>query len=241
MKKIIIPILVMFIASCSSETKSNQEENNSSSEASNHVKEIKDFIPENWKVVRQVNGDLNKDNIEDIALVIQNTDKNNIIINKEMGVDTLDKNPRALVILFKDPSTNGYNLIAKNDSFILSHEDPEMSDPFSNIIIEKGVLKIYFQLFYNAGSWETTSNTYVFRYQNNEFELMGAENTVFDRSSHESTKYSINFSTKKYSVSVSNIDDEKVKTGWKKFEMPELKTLTSIPKPFTWNLDEIQL
>jgi len=81
----------------------------------------------------------------------------------------------------------------------------------------------------------------VFRYQKNEFALIGAENIVFDRSSHESTKYSINFSTKKYSTSVGNIDDEKVKMVWKKFEMKELKTLTSIPKPYTWNLDNIQL
>jgi len=142
MKKILIPIIAMFIASCNTETKNNKEENNSSSEANNHVKEIKDFIPENWKVVQQVNGDLNKDNVEDVAIVIQNTDKNNIILNKEMGVDTLDKNPRTLIILFKDASTNGYKLAVQNNSFILSHEEPEMSDPFSNIVIEKGVLKI---------------------------------------------------------------------------------------------------
>ncbi|BDX37799.1 hypothetical protein CYCD_11540 [Tenuifilaceae bacterium CYCD] len=32
---------------------------------------IKDFVPENWKVLQLKKGDLNKDKVEDIAVVIQ--------------------------------------------------------------------------------------------------------------------------------------------------------------------------
>ncbi len=32
---------------------------------------IEEFVPKNWRIIRTAQGDLNKDNIEDAALVIQ--------------------------------------------------------------------------------------------------------------------------------------------------------------------------
>ena len=35
-----------------------------------NAKEIKDFLPKNWQILYEVEGDLNNDNLNDIALII---------------------------------------------------------------------------------------------------------------------------------------------------------------------------
>ena len=45
---------------------------------------IEEFIPRNWRILQKVTGDLNKDNLDDIAIVLQEKDKSKITksINK---------------------------------------------------------------------------------------------------------------------------------------------------------------
>ncbi len=204
---------------------------------------IQSFIPKGWIVLQKATGDLNKDNQQDLALVIQDTDKKNILINHELGVDTLDANPRSLMVFFKDSLAGGYHLVTKNDSFILKHDDPVMDDPFAGLEIIKGSLKLSFRLWYSAGSWYTTGASYLFRYQNKDFTLIGAETNTFHRATGESTACSVNFLTKKYSITTGNEFDEKIKpqTTWKTFRLQNMKTITTFVKPFSWDLEGIQL
>src|SRR5687767_6898832 len=96
-KKITIILLsgLLFSIACKN---SNNEKDNSTGETK--VKQVEDFVPETWKIIAQDTGDLNFDGADDIALVIQSTDKKNIIANEDFGVPTLDTNPRSLIILF---------------------------------------------------------------------------------------------------------------------------------------------
>jgi len=116
-----------------------------------------------------------------------------------------------------------------------------MADPFSDVAIQKGNLKLYFLSWASAGSWYMSSNTYVFRYQDNNFALIGAETQDTHRASGESSELSINFLTKKYSTTTGNAFDKKVKpkTEWKTFELKELKTLTTFIKPWTWDFNDV--
>lgn len=198
MKKVTIILLslIFTITLCYSLTNKNKLEKNSSLKLVNGGKQVKDFVPENWVIIEQVTGDLNKDKLDDIALVIQATDPKNILANDGLGADTIDTNPRSLIVLFKDTNGNGYNLAVKNDSFILSHEDPVMANPFSNITIKNGTLKLHFSSWASAGTWYMSNNTYVFRYQDNDFTLIGADYQETHRASGETTEFSINFLTK---------------------------------------------
>ncbi|RZL29733.1 MAG: hypothetical protein EOO96_19610, partial [Pedobacter sp.] len=97
---------------------------------------IKAFIPKGWKILSQSKGDLNKDNLPDEAIVIENTNPKNIIANAEgrMGGDTLNINPRMLIVLFKT-SNNIYSLAAKNIAFIPTQNDTVstcLADPFQD-------------------------------------------------------------------------------------------------------------
>ena len=104
MKKAVIILLafVLTLTSCNNSDDKKQTADNTSNQPADNGKQIKDFVPENWTIIKQASGDLNKDNAEDIALVIQSTDPKNIIANDGLGEDTIDTNPRSLIILFKD-------------------------------------------------------------------------------------------------------------------------------------------
>ena len=171
------------------------------------AKSINDFVPKGWKILKDENGsnfiakgDLNKDKLEDVAIIIEKNDKKNIKKNESLGPDELNLNPRILLVLFKEKNGT-YTLAAKNDKgFIKSEgneETPTLMDTLSNISIKKNVLKITFNYFMSAGSWNTSSDTYIFRFQNNVFELIGYESDSYMRNTGEEEKVSINFSTNK--------------------------------------------
>ena len=171
------------------------------------AKSINDFVPKGWKILKDENGsnfitkgDLNKDNLEDVAIIIEKNDKKNIKKNETIGPDELNLNTRILLVLFKEKDGN-YTLAAKNDKgFIQSEgneETPTLMDTLSNISIKKNVLKITFNYFMSAGSWATSTEVYIFRFQNNVFGLIGYESNSYMRNSGEEEKTSINFSTNK--------------------------------------------
>ncbi|MFB6457822.1 hypothetical protein ACE38W_21305 [Chitinophaga sp. Hz27] len=164
----------------------------------------KAFVPAGWKIIQQSAGDLNKDGLADVAMIIENTDKRNIHKNPDLGADTLNLNPRWLIILFQQPG-GSYQLSVVNKKLIPSENDAEspcLEDPLgegADTLIMKGVLSISFHYFMSCGSYESSSSTYVFRYQHQHFELIGMDTESYSRASGEMEQNSINFSTGKRS------------------------------------------
>jgi hypothetical protein len=162
-----------------------------------------DFVPKKWKIIKNEKGDLNNDKLEDIVLVIENTDKKNLIQNDGMGSALLNTNPRYLLIIFKNKTNKNYNLVAVNKKFIPSENDAEsvcLSDPFGEeggLTVEKGIVIVDLHYWLSCGSYGVTHNTYKFRFQKNQFELIGYEANSMSRSSGEEDTESINFMTKK--------------------------------------------
>jgi hypothetical protein len=199
---------------------------------------IEEFVPKNWKIIRTAQGDLNKDNIEDAALVIQEMNAKNINIGSGYGVDSLDSNPRILIVLLKDTATGKFKLKGISKTFILSHQSRTMEDPFDGIKISKGILEIGFHFWYSAGSWYMTTLEYKFRFRKNEFILIGAEFDQTDRGTMERTQRSFNFLTKKMNETISNeaVADQETLTEWKKLDFKELKTLKTLTEPLQWTI-----
>ena len=113
----------------------------------------------------------------------------------------------------QDNANNGYNLFTRNDSFILKHDDPLMSDPFSELSIENDTLKLSFGIWANIGSWGVSNNDYSFQYKNNNFVLIGAKIFNYSRNTGESTEYRFDFLTKKYIKTDEYDAEEVVKTS----------------------------
>ena len=128
-------------------------------------KDPKEFVPKGYTLFQQYKGDLNKDGKPDVVLMIKGTDKSKWVDDENRG--RLDRNRRGLIILFK--RKNGYEQILRNDTcFSSENEDGGIYDaPELELYIIKNTLHIYFA-HGRYGCWN-----YIFRYQNNDFELIG--------------------------------------------------------------------
>lgn len=214
------------------------------------AKTVNDFIPKGWKILKDENGsnfiakgDLNKDKLEDIAIIIEKDDKKNIKKNDGFGPEELNLNPRILLVLFKGKDGT-YSLVAKNDKgFIQSENDqenPTLMDTLNGINIKNHILRINFSYFLSAGSWEASEAIFTFRFQNNRFELIGFDNISFMRNSGEQEEFSINFSTNKIKTTTGgNMFEEKLNKPKEKWENINIKKKYILDKMSEDTLDEI--
>lgn len=208
---------------------------------------ILSFVPDNWKIFKQAEGDLNKDKKNDFVLIIEETNSENILKNEGLGSPEINLNPRWLLILFK--TEKGFELKEINKTFLPtegSEESPCLADPLMDggIQIQNGVLMISLHYWLSCGSWYTGSNTYTFRFQKNEFELIGFDNEEFHRASGEMTSVSINFSTQKMSTTTGgnmfgeDADGNEIKpeekTEWKTFKINKLQNLKTLKTSQEW-------
>lgn len=201
-------------------------------------KNLLDFIPHNWTLLDSTTGDLNNDQSNDLAFVIQYRDSVSLIKTENDFSDTVLTQPRILIIAFYDKETQQYKMIEQSNTFILNHDDPNMEEPFQDISISKGVLRIDFQIFMNMGGWGMSNNTYKFRYEDKEFILIGADYNSTNRGSGEMEDRSYNFISKKVKTSTGNISTDKQKTEWRKFQIEKLKTFKTFIQPFTWEVEQ---
>ena len=191
---------------------------------------IEDFIPKGWKSIIIKKGDLNKDKIDDVVLIIEKNDPKNLKKNEESYQTSPENhNPRIILVLFKDKNSK-YVLVTKNDKgFIISPgeayesglqnlESPDFDNDLSkSVTIKNNTLRIFTLADYIKYA---TSTTYIFRYQNNRFELIGldAQNISGDTEYVDTTNYSLNLSTKK--LIIHNMS-EKLESNVKKEEKTE--------------------
>ena len=186
---------------------------------------ITDFIPEGYIISEKINGDLNKDGLEDCIIIIKGTDKNKICKDENSGL--LDRNRKGIIILL---NINGsYELAVKNyDCFSSENEDggnyyaPELS-----VKIKKD--KLYINYSHGRyGYW-----VYTFRLQKSDFVLISYD-ASYNRGPVINIKTSINFLTHKKVVKVNT--NENADSGEEAFK--ENVTKISSTKPIS--LDEIK-
>ncbi|WP_162618659.1 hypothetical protein [Pedobacter yulinensis] len=195
---------------------------------------MEDFVPKGWKVIAHASGDLNKDGISDDAIVIEDTDLDNFRPQDGLGDDTLNVNPRTLMVFLKHK--NGYQLVSQNDKGFIppanDEDSPCLADPLlqdGDLSIKKGLLCIVFNYWLSCGSWYVNSASYKFRYQHNAMELIGFDHTEFHRASGAASNTSINYVTRKKSTtSGGNMFDDKKnqeETVWSTIQVKALYRL----------------
>lgn len=195
-----------------------------------------DFVPTNWKVIGEDEGDLNGDKRTDFALVIKATEQKFLNKNEGLGSDLFDTNPQMLVILFWE--NDQYKLALQSNSFIAMADSPTMTEPFQTVKITNGTLQLNFVIFYSAGSWGTSNHAYRFRFQNGAFTLIGADKTETQRNTGEVETRSYNFLTGKVKITEGNISGKpKDKVRWKNYRLKELKTFETFNEPFKWEIE----
>ncbi|HEX8461447.1 MAG TPA: hypothetical protein VF623_08450 [Segetibacter sp.] len=196
---------------------------------------VNDFVPVGWMILDSASGDLNKDGFNDVAVILQLKDSVSLV-NSE--ADTVLTQPRVLIILFKNRIDNSFRLIEQSTSFILSHENSSMEDPYEDLVIENGILQFRFRLFYSAGSWDITNANYKFRYIGGQFILIGADKYILIRASLNYKEYSYNFLNGKRSFTTGNEEKHTKKTEWKAINLSSIKNLKTFAAPFTWEVEK---
>jgi len=195
-----------------------------------------DFIPKGYVIHEyeggsftegwdEIKGDLNKDGLADVVLIIKGTDKNKIIVDESRG--RLDKNRRGIIVLFN--KGDHYELAAKNYTcFSSENEDGGVYfAPELDVNIDKGNLYIDYG-HGRYGSW-----SYTFKHQNGDMELIGYD-SYSSRGPVPLQEISINFLTKKKLTRDNlnkNDDDQdqaKYQDTWEPYSIKKLIKLTEV-------------
>lgn len=156
---------------------------------------VSSFVPSGFKIVKSARGDLNSDGHKDIALHIIGTSSKFLYNSEDGWVKDFDTNPRILLILFYESKNGRYRLVEQNNEFIPQRDAPNQSEPFQDLSIRRGVLRIDFELWVSAGGWGATNANHKFRFQNGKFYLIGADREDYMRNDSMAYVTSYNFST----------------------------------------------
>ena len=180
------------------------------------------LVPAKFVLFEVIRGDLNKDGEEDLVLIIKGTDRRRFVKDEYRGL--LDRNRRGIVIAFKNGDT--YERVMENRTCFSSEQEDGgiYFPPALCVYIKNG------NLFLHYAHGRYGSETYNFRYQNSDFELIGYDNTSQSGPTFRNG-VSLNFMTKKM-LTKKNInfpkDDEIIKESWQNFTIKKLIQLRKV-------------
>ncbi|PML18404.1 hypothetical protein BCT06_12900 [Vibrio breoganii] len=185
---------------------------------------LQELVPEGYLVTETIYGDLNKDNQEDVVLIIKGTNPDEIFIDQVRG--ELNLNRRGIVVALRNE--HKYEVIVENSNCFYSEDEygGVYAVPDIYTTIEKGNLYILFA-HGRYGHWR-----YNFRYQSADFELIGYDESA-NRGSIVEVATSINYLTKKMLVkeNTNNLDeyaDPVFKETWTSFTLDNRIKLSGI-------------
>ena len=179
------------------------------------------IVPEGWEH-SEATGDLNKDGFKDLVVIATPNFKENMKEREDGYVYNF--NHSQLAIYFGDAS--GDFVMFKKYDELFPERDELMLVETSLGITDKGVLRIGVSTFMVAGGATTGGPTYVFRYQDGDFFLIGKDETELSRYSGETTDTSENYLTHKRQVRTGNaFEEQKEKVKWTKLPKEPLKRL----------------
>ena len=189
------------------------------------INTIDDLLLSNWFLKDSAAGDLNGDNVPDLVAVVEWKDTiEELRPDKTVNLGS----PRILLIFFKNSQTGTFHLVLQHNTFIIRYGEGGM-DPegYGKVSIKNKVLDIYYSLMHGLAD-------YKFRYQQNDFYLIGAMNSGVGGGQINS--WDINFLTKKAKHEWGEITDEKMKVKWVTVPIQTLKKLKDLSMQFLWEV-----
>lgn len=150
-----------------------------------HAAQLSQFVPEGWVLEQQKVADFNGDGREDALLLMR----------RPAATGTPY---RMLAVVLRQPGGNaGYLLAELNRRLIPRSDDPGQEDPMADgeITVRPGGFDIKLTLLAGAGSYQTATLRYRFRYQNGCFLLIGYDRMETHRATLDTRDLSVNFLT----------------------------------------------
>lgn len=165
-------------------------------------------FPDNCDTVCFQQGDLNNDGIQDLVICATPRNPENMM-TRDDGYEYNFNEPVLAIYFGKGDET--YSLFEEYPNTIPAPEDEFSFVTVESEISDKGVLDFEVEVFYSAGSSQTGQNSYLYRFQDGDFYLIGSDTRSFSRYSGEEEAVSCNYLTKKQKTTTSNVFDDKVK------------------------------
>jgi len=182
------------------------------------------FLPKGWHVMTKTTGDLNKDGVADLAVLIEADS-----LVKSLKEWENDQRPRILFAAFRQPDGQYSLSVQSNESILLSNDGGVFGDPFEALEINRGSIVVRFY----GGSSDRWSYVYRWRYQNKDWFLIGATYTASSTHNGNFKVHDFNLLTGAAERTIGNaFEDDKgsseqlTKTPFKfkKIPLPKLKT-----------------
>lgn len=191
---------------------------------------VDELVPQGWSH-QEASGDLNKDGIPDLAVIALPDFKEHLYTRDDGYVYNFNQ---PLFAIYFGTGDNELRLWRQYDEIIPRDEDEYASNEWDVSITERGALRIAVSVFYSAGSWTSPSATYVYRYQDGDFYLIGKDSHSFARNTGVDVVVSENYITHKQQTITSNgfDEDEKTVEKWKTLPKNPLKLLGDKLEPF---------
>ena len=167
-----------------------------------------DVFPANCDTMSIAWGDLNKDGINDVVVVATPRITENMMIRDD-GYEYNFNSP--VMGIYFGTKDGKLSLYKEYENTIPGAEDEFCFIELKSDISDTGVLSFNIESFYSAGSTNTDYNIFRYRYQDDDFYLIGADTGALSRYSGESEEVSFNYLTHKKQTIVSNVFDESVK------------------------------
>ena len=194
-------------------------------------KTAEEIVPTGWEHSHAV-GDLNKDGIADLVIAATPDDKEHIIIRESDGYQYNLNQP--ILGIYWGQSDGTYKLWKTYDNVLPARPDEYISITNTLEVTDRGVLTIDVESFASMGSWGTGHTTYLFRYQNGDFYLIGKDENYMMRNSGEVTIDSYNYLTHRHQKITFNEFDQNVKRKekWDRLPKEPLKQLGNLDLSF---------
>ncbi len=186
---------------------------------------VDDIVPEGWWHTESV-GDLNKDGVADLALIALPNDSAHIKVRDDGYAYNFN---RPLLAIYFGTDGGRLRLWKTYDEVVPATVDEYTMIDYAINITPRGTMTIGIEAFMTMGSYNSPDVTYVFRFQNGDFFLIGYETDEFSRNSGERRVYSYNYLTwRKQTVTDNGFDDSvPKKEKWEKIAKKPLKRLGS--------------
>lgn len=173
----------------------------------------------------QATGDLTKDGIDDLVCIFPTT-----------RTDSIEGNIYALII-YRGSADGTYEPWKSYYEAIQVYEDDNTFVEFS-LDIKRGSIHLGASFWSSAGSSSYDRSTFVFRYQDGDFYLIGKELSSFSRMTGEGTTDSYNYLTRKKVTSAFNVMKDaappKQKPVWTTLPKEPLKPLSAFSLTEEW-------
>lgn len=171
-------------------------------------KTVEELVPKGWVGIRSEKADFDKDGIADLVVIATPDYRENILVREDDGYETNCNKP---IITFYRGNANGVYTLWKQNDNVIPAEDEFVSVDYGMTVNAKAVVTFSWSLFYSAGSSSNDSMKVVFRFQNDDFYLIGRDEESQSRMSGEVVQVSYNYLTNKKQTITSNCFDDKVK------------------------------